>query len=340
MKRKLLSLTLSLLLILQCAAISASAADVRVSSRLWELLFGSNASEAETLAIGGDIFGVRIYEEGCTVAEVRSRTDNVLRVGDRLVKINGEPVCSPEDVRTRVENSGGKALSMTLCRNGKPLTVEVVPQSEGGMYRLGVLLQEATAGIGTLTYYNPETGEFGGLGHGIYDGQSGGEIPHMIRGDVTGAILGGVVRGEAGKPGELRGVLSQKVIGTLDKNNECGVFGKLTLPPPHADRVLKVADDSELHEGHATIRSCIKNGDVEEYEVEIFDIRENADTKSFSLHVTDEALLAMTGGIVRGMSGSPIIQDGKLVGAVTHVTVADPTVGYGIRISQMLRAAS
>jgi stage IV sporulation protein B len=166
----------------------------------------------------------------------------------------------------------------------------------------------------------------------------------MDRGEATTVILGGAVRGEAGAPGELRGVLTEKYLGTLEANTECGVFGTLT---DDALRTLTenstryaIAGRRQVHEGDATIISTVKNGRSGEYKITITDIDRGSDgTKSFRIKVTDEALIAMTGGIVRGMSGSPIIQDGKLVGAVTHVMVANPTEGYGIFIENMLNAS-
>jgi stage IV sporulation protein B len=162
----------------------------------------------------------------------------------------------------------------------------------------------------------------------------------MESGDITGVILGGVHRGECGKPGELTGILTDEDLGDLTKNCECGVFGILDREDIKSTNILPVGAKGDVHEGEATIISTIKNGKTARYNVEIYDIDLNSQgSKSFRIRVTDETLKAMTGGIVRGMSGSPIIQNGKLVGAVTHVLIGDPTEGYGIFIENMLNAA-
>ena len=162
----------------------------------------------------------------------------------------------------------------------------------------------------------------------------------METGEVTGVILGGVKRGEAGAPGELRGVLTEEKSGELTLNSECGVFGRLTGESDAKEGLLPIGSREQIHEGAATIRSTLKNGRTENYTIEIGQIdRTSTDAKSFRIRVTDPALIAATGGIVRGMSGSPILQDGRLVGAVTHVMVNDPTEGYGIFIENMLAAA-
>ena len=163
----------------------------------------------------------------------------------------------------------------------------------------------------------------------------------FTEGQVTGVILSGVKKGEEGKPGELSGLLTDKVAGVLYSNTECGVFGRLDkIPDGLSATPIKAAKREEVHEGDATILSTVKLGACKEYKIQISEINKNSTgTKSFKIKVTDPTLIAITGGVVRGMSGSPIIQDGKLVGAVTHVMVANPTEGYGIFIENMLNAA-
>ena len=160
-------------------------------------------------------------------------------------------------------------------------------------------------------------------------------------GEVTGVILSGVKKGEEGKPGELSGLLTDKISGELYSNTECGVFGKLDkIPDTLNATAIEVAHRDEVHEGEATILSTVKVGSAREFKIEISSINKSSNgTKSFKIKITDPALIAITGGVVRGMSGSPIIQDGKLVGAVTHVMVANPTEGYGIFIENMLNSA-
>ena len=229
---------------------------------------------------------------------------------------------------------------MTVERCGVKKTLTLTPErADDGSYRLGITVRDGTAGIGTVTFIDPATGAFGGLGHGICDAESGEVIP-MRDGAVTEVTLGGVKRGEVGKPGELHGVLRSRTTGVLYTNSDCGVFGHFdTLPT--GKEALPIATRDEVKAGAATILSTVHGGEPCSYEVTIGDIDYQSDgTKSFTVKVTDPALIAMTGGIVRGMSGSPIIQNGKLVGAVTHVMVADPTEGYGIFIENMLNAAN
>ena len=288
-------------------AISCSGAvigeDVRISSRIWELIFGKDKKKEEKddtgtvlLIPGGSIFGARIKQSYLCVSDPGAIKE--LKVADKIVSANGKAIATAQD------------------------------------------LKDGAAGIGTVTYVDPKTGEFGGLGHGICDPETG-ELIEMKSGAVTGVILGGVKRGEAGKPGELSGILTEKISGTLYANTECGVFGKLDNIPENLNTVpIEIATRSEVREGEATIYSTVKNGQFKEFKVEISEINHaSTGTKSFKIKATDPTLIAITGGVVRGMSGSPIIQDGKLVGAVTHVMVADPTEGYGIFIENMLNVA-
>ncbi len=326
---------------------SATWGNVTVSSRFAELFFGedkqdtkqavpSTKSPVRTLIPGGEVFGVKIASDTVTVSDVENASVG-LCVGDCISAAGGKPIHSAADMTEAVRNCQGTLL-LTVKREGKEMTLSVSPDLVNGEYRLGVLLHDTTAGIGTVTFFDPETGIFGGLGHGIYDTENN-EILPMRQGIATEVTLGGVKKGESGKPGELHGVLRNRQIGVLDKNCPCGIFGRLPSSPSDK-KAVPVATRVEVHEGEATILSTVTGGGVGTYAITIRDIDYHSDgTKSFTVKVTDPALIAMTGGIVRGMSGSPIIQDGKLVGAVTHVMVADPTEGYGIFIENMLTAA-
>ena len=319
-------------------SVSALSDDVEVGSRILELLFGKKKEQSNgKLWVLGTVFGIRLKQNGVTIAAV----DGIpaLSAGDKLLSVNGQRVTTGEEVKALIAKSGGESVTLRVKHRGAEINIEIKPKLVDGEYKLGLTLRDGAMGIGTMTYYNPDDGSFGGLGHGICDPDSG-EIVEMSSGEVTGALLGGINKGEAGKPGELYGIVTEDVNGTLCKNNGCGVFGKLTSAPEGA-RLVEVGSKSEIHEGEATIITTLKNGKAGEYKIKIHDIdRSSTGSKSFRITVTDEVLLALTGGIVRGMSGSPIIQDGKLVGAVTHVMVADPTEGYGIFIENMLSAAS
>jgi stage IV sporulation protein B len=201
--------------------------------------------------------------------------------------------------------------------------------------RAGLFVRDAGAGIGTVTFVTKDLA-FGGLGHGICDGESGALIP-LSRGTVMGVGISDVRKGAAGAPGELRGHFSPERNGVLTQNTVCGVFGSFTACPRCLGDTLPIAYRNEVQAGTATLRCTLDDGAPREYAVELSAIRCNADgNKCFTVKVTDPALLSKTGGIVQGMSGSPIIQNGKLVGAVTHVMINDPTTGYGIFIENML----
>ena len=320
--------------------------DTVISSRILDLFFGSKGSgesKEETdsgleLTVGGEVFGIRIKENCVTVVD-KGETDGIEN-GDKIISIDGESIKEIKDVTRALEEFEGGDISVTVKRGEETKTVELKPERVGDGYKIGLAIRDGAAGIGTITYYDPKTGCFGGLGHGICDKDSSLPI-EMTSGLVTGVILGGVQKGAQGKPGELCGVLTKEVLGTLEINSECGVFGTIEESVLGSLDTLPIASKDEVKEGPAKIVSTVKNGRTDEYSVRIYDINHSSDgTKSFKVEVTDNALIALTGGIVRGMSGSPIIQDGKLVGAVTHVMVADPTEGYGIFIENMLNAAN
>ena len=297
--------------------------------------------ETRKLIPGGGAFGIRISCDGVLVVGCReggsAGFEAGLRSGDLIVSVDGAKVGTVRDLTDAVANSGGRPLVLSVLRDDATLPITVTPvRYDGGDWQLGIFVRDNAAGIGTVTFVDPETGAFGGLGHAVGDGKTGKPI-RLKHGTVTGVLLDGIKRGKPGEPGELRGMLRPGGIGAVESNTECGVFGRLSEIP--AGEALPVAPPDEVREGGATILCTLKNGSVGEYAVELGDLSaQSGCARCFSVKVTDPALLALTGGIVRGMSGSPIIQDGRLVGAVTHVMVSDPTRGYGIFIDSMLRA--
>ena len=310
--------------------------NIKVGSRLYELFFG-NGKKCKSLIVGGEVFGAKIKQKYVSVVE--SERIPALRSGDIILSVNGKEVKSSGDVRDIVNAAHGESVTLRARHRGSDIAIEVRPTLEDGEYRLGLTLRDGAMGIGTLTFIDPETGAFGGLGHGICDAESGAVID-MENGTVSGVLLSGIHRGECGKPGELSGILTEECYGKIETNSDCGVFGVLSDTSLSHGELLPVACRDEIKEGAAEIVSTLKNGKCHRYSIEITDIdRDSLGPKSFRVKVTDPTLKALTGGIIRGMSGSPIIQDGKLVGAVTHVMIADPTEGYGIFIENMLNAA-
>ena len=323
-------------------AVQASAwqkGDIKVSSRIYELLFGKQKDNAKELYLipSGDVFGIRIKEEFVTVN--KAQEGSALKRGDKIISVNGIEIKAPDDVTSALATCRGGAVKIEILRGGEKMTLTVIPKYEDGSYKLGVTLRGSACGIGTVTFVEPKSKVFGGLGHGVCDAESG-NLVSIESGEAVGVVLGSLNRGEVGKPGELSGILSKKRIGSIENNNECGVFGVLENYNTEAATPIPVAAKSEVKVGEAEIISTVKNGKKAKYKIEITEIDiSSTGSKSFKIKVTDPSLIAITGGIVRGMSGSPIIQNGKLIGAVTHVMVADPTEGYGIFIENMLNAA-
>ena len=318
------------------ATAEALSDNVKVGSRFWELFFGKE--ETKSLVASGDIFGIKMKDKYPAIVDAPGVP--ALKCGDRLIAINGREVHSAEEVKRLIGESGGESVTLTAMRGETTLRLEMVPKLDGGEYRLGITLKDMTAGIGTITFIDPASGEFGGLGHGICDSESGAVI-EMESGSAMEVVLGGIHKGAAGSPGELSGIMTGDTVGSITTNTSVGVFGKLdNVKADTAGKAYEVAHRSEVKTGEATIISTVKNGKKAEYKIEIYEIDQSSEgSKSFRIRVKDPALIAITGGIVRGMSGSPIIQNGKLVGAVTHVLVADPTEGYGIFIENMLNAS-
>ena len=268
--------------------------------------------------------------------------DAGLREGDIITAVNGRTVRSAKDLTEQLRCLGGACAQLTLQRDGRVQTVSVNPAVEtGGESRLGLWLRESIAGIGTVTYIDPESGTFGALGHGVNDAASGVLLP-LEEGSVCRAQVVDVIKGAAGEPGELAGCFEAgDTVGHMAQNTSSGIFGRMEGNFICAGEPLPVAQPQEVRNGPATIRSCVSGQNVAEYDVHITRTGLTAgDGRDLVVRITDPDLLRLTGGIVQGMSGSPIIQNGKLVGAVTHVLVNDPTTGYGILIENMLEAAA
>ena len=349
---RLLALALAVLLFASCGVISASAAstdDLAFARGAFALSVGAKTDISSVKLIpGGMPFGIRMQTEGVMVVGLTEVSaggralypakEAGVRQKDILLAVNGRTVQNAEEATALIAASGGAKVALTVLRGGekKELTVTPKKSDKDGQFRCGMWLRDSASGIGTVTFIEPQSGLFGGLGHGVCDSDTGALVP-LSRGSVHGVKLSGAVRGESGKPGELRGSFTATHLGSVVVNSECGVFGVLTNCPKTDRAPMAVAPSSEVKEGAATILCTLDDGGICEYAVEISHIdHASGPTKSFTVHVTDPALLEKTGGIVQGMSGSPIIQNGKLIGAVTHVLIGDPTTGYGIFIENML----
>ena len=294
----------------------------------------SRSYKGKMLIPGGIAFGVKFYTAGVMVigfddvenqgSKQNPAYDAGIRTKDLIIKINGSELSSAAQLTEAVESSAGKEITLTYKRDGKEYTAILTPKysDSEGRYKTGLWVRDSGAGIGTVTYIDPETLAFGGLGHGICDSETGALIP-MDRGTVLGVTIGGLEKGLPGAPGEVKGYFSRTKCGTLCSNTNCGVFGVFSeLPASLPEKAMPVASKSEVREGDAYIWCTLDESGPHKYSIKISEInRQASGNKCFSVTVTDPDLIAKTGGIIQGMSGSPIIQNGKLVGAVTHVCV-------------------
>ncbi|MCD8325719.1 MAG: SpoIVB peptidase [Lachnospiraceae bacterium] len=300
---------------------------------------------------GGIPIGIYIETEGVMVVSVEavetasgsvSPAEYVLQTGDYILAVNGEAVDSKSDMVSIVEKSGGESLILTVNRNNQVFDTKVTPvRNKEGEYQLGIWIRDNAQGIGTLTYMD-ELGSFGALGHGIHDSDTG-EIVHLEQGSLYETEILAVKKGESGSPGELTGVIeyrADQLLGDIYQNNEYGIFG--SCHTALRSRMtqwesLAVGYPEEVDTGAAQI-ICTVDGERRFYDVEITAVRTDASeqNKALEITVTDPELLELTGGIVQGLSGSPIIQDDKVIGAVTHVFVNAPQKGYGVFLTTML----
>ncbi len=305
----------------------------------FSLVIPAYGAEARTVIPLGKAVGIKLFADGALVVAVENSA--VLEKGDLLLKLGGEEVSSIEEVQSLLRENGGAVVTMEVQRGERILSLADTPkQGADGVWRLGVWIRDSMAGVGTLTYYDPATQTYGALGHGITDVDTA-QLMTLQKGSIMHTTVRAVKRGAAGDPGELKGDFSiQRDIGTLRANTSCGIFGGAVDGAFFSGEPMAVAASEDIHCGEATILATVSGEDTREYTVEIQKVYENGKNgRDMLLQVTDEALLTKTGGIVQGMSGSPIIQSNKIVGAVTHVLVNDPTTGYGIFIENMLDAA-
>ena len=314
----------------------------RLTCAVLSLYLSAAVTFARELIPVGQIIGLELSAGTVTVAafddSLTAARDSGLQVGDQILSIDDQSIACAEDVRRALKHSDG-AVEMVVTRNGQTQQIHMEPEITSTGPKLGIYLKQGITGIGTVTYYDPDTGKFGTLGHGVNDNK--GALLPMTQGNAYPASIVSVQKGKAGAPGQLKGSLkSDRHLGSLTGNTARGVFGK--APNCWQGAALPTAAADQVQPGSATIRSTVDSRGPRDYSVEILKIypKSRSDGRNLLIRVTDPDLLETTGGIVQGMSGSPIIQDGKLVGAVTHVLVNDPTRGYGIFIENMLDAAS
>jgi len=306
---------------------------------------------------GGQPVGVKLTTKGVMIVGVSPvvSTDGKqyspsaasgLEVGDTITEINGVKVKDGEHVSKIVRSCNGKTLKITVQRKTDEFQVVVKPvkSKDDNQYKIGLWIRDSTAGVGTLTFYCPSNGYYGALGHPITDVDTG-VILSVNSGKIIPSKIISIQPGVRGRPGELKGLFvdNGEELGTIEKNTLCGIYGKASHKIKNSlyDKPIPIGLQSQIKEGPAKILSTIEGGEVKEYDIVIEKVTNQTkpNPKSMIIRVTDEELLSKTGGIVQGMSGSPIIQEGKIVGAVTHVFINRPDMGYGIYIEWMLQEA-
>ena len=310
-----------------------------------------NVLKETKLCPGGMAFGVKFFTKGVVIvglSDVETHggtlspaTEAGLKAGDVILSMNGKEVNTTDEVGKLIADCKGEGISVSFKRGEEEKSTTVYPAicAKENVYKAGVWVRDSTAGIGTVTYVNAKTGEFGGLGHGICDVDTGALLP-LLKGVVVDVAITDVVKGLVSAPGELKGDFSSVKKGSLKENTGVGIFGTFDSLPKNLSEPLPIGLRDEVKEGKAFIYTTLSDNKIGKYEIEIEKIyKDSGQTKNFLIKVTDKNLLKQTGGLVQGMSGSPIVQNGKIIGAVTHVLVNDPTRGYGIFIENMLNAA-
>ncbi len=302
------------------------------------------------VTLGGNVFGIKMYSSGVLVIstediETERSIENPgkkagIKSGDIIKEIEGKKVNSNGEVSEICKKSKGKELKFTVERNGVllNLSLKTVKDKASGDYKAGLWVRDSTAGIGTMTFYDRETGIFASLGHAICDVDTGKPLP-LSEGEALNAKILGCSKGTKTDAGELSGAFTPIKIGNLYMNSECGIYGMLNYFDSNAE-IVPVATSGEVKTGKAQILCTVDERGRQYYEVEITKILDTSSKeKNMTVRITDERLLEITGGIVQGMSGTPLIQNGMLVGAITHVFVGTPREGYGIFAENMLAAA-
>lgn len=301
-----------------------------------------------TVTLGGQPFGVRFFSDGVMVTELEAfyngeryvcpAEEGGLQVGDVIKKVNETPISTNEALQHEAFGCNGNPIRFTILRGGKELVKTVTPQKNMvGIYLLGAWVRDSCAGIGTVTYYDAQSKRFAALGHGICDQDTSALLP-LGSAEVVKVRVNSVTKSTQGKAGSLNGYFSDKPLGSLTKNTPCGIYGTINDNIPQQGVTLEIAENGEIHTGKAALYTTVEGEKCASFEVEItkicdFDPQSN---ENFVIKVTDRQLLDKCGGIVQGMSGSPIVQDGKLAGAVTHVFLNNPHEGYGITAQNMV----
>ena len=300
------------------------------------LLFNAYFVYAKYVYTSGEAIGVKLYTDGLIVVGISDDfvqlSGEKLKKGDIITQINGEKLTDNTDIQKNITK---EKTTLDIQRDNNHFQITASPTITDGSPKLGLWLRDSTAGIGTITYFDPETNTFGALGHGITDVDTG-MLMKVKNGTITPCSVSDVTKSCRGSIGELNCEFKNNNYGSLLINSDCGIYGNINEAFP-IQLYKKTEIKTDITEGEASVLCTVDENGIKEYSAKILKVHANRkDTKGLVIEITDDSLIEKTGGIVQGMSGSPILQNGKLVGAITHVFVNDPTKGYGIFIENML----
>jgi len=296
----------------------------------------------------GNTIGLKLYSSGVLVigmTEIEGRkpyANSGIEEGDLIVEIDDKPISTTEELVECVNSSKGNALDITYVRDGNEYNTNIEPiETSNSEYKLGLWVRDGAAGVGTITYYEPSTNSFAALGHGIVDSDTS-KLISIASGELVTTRVSSIVKGKENEPGEIRGTIkNQETIGEISSNTEFGIYGKLNnVSLLNSNQTeYEVASREEIKVGEAKVILTLEDGIRKEYDIEIEKIyrNNNSDNKSMLIKVADEELLDLTGGIIQGMSGAPIVQNGKFIGAITHVLVQKPDTGYAVFADLMIK---
>lgn len=304
---------------------------------------------------GGISIGVKINNKGALVVGYSDISTHEglsespgkvagIELGDIIEEVNGENIETCSDLISKVKTCRNDEMTVKILRGNSEITKKVSLIKEDNEYKIGLWVRDSTAGIGTLTFYDKDSKTFGALGHPITDGDTNVSF-NIKSGTLLRSSVLSIKKGERGNPGEIKGLFinENESIGNIEKNTNSGIYGdaSVELINPNFNKAMTVAYRDEIKEGHAQIITTVEDGGAKAYDIEILKLlpQDEPGSKSMIIKIVDPVLLEKTGGIVQGMSGSPIIQNGKIIGAVTHVLINKPDVGYGIYIEWMLQDA-
>lgn len=290
------------------------------------------------IAVGGEAVGIKLLATGVLVMGL-DRVDTDLKIGDIILSVNDKKIESNFELNNLVKESNGNSLKLKITRNNEELETFITPLKDeiSNEYKLGLWVKDSSAGVGTITFYDLNSNKFAALGHGVTETKENYILP-ITAGGITSTTIYSVKKGIAKVPGELKGSITNNILGQINGNTDKGVYGEIISTDMLKEKnEIDILPKTKIKEGKASILCTLEDNITKEYDINIEKVLLTSDgNKNMIIKITDNNLLDKTGGIVQGMSGSPIIQDGKLVGAVTHVFLNDPTRGYGVFIENMI----